>query len=178
MALTKPQKPILTRWGYITLHLLWLCGRWNEIKLFAAHMADIITDGHKQIWIQYRAFFENVELELEAHLALEWGLKFINPEMAWTAEGDAEFNLPPGFKAHRMSLHIAQLKSKLAKMSASAGASGSSANLLKTVFPNACFQMLGGAKPAAGCSRGAAEAARFEGGSIHQCCHRHSEEQR
>ena len=37
---------------------------------------------------------------------------------------------------------------------------------------------LGGAKPAAGCSRGAAEAARFEGGSIHQCCHRHSEEQR
>jgi hypothetical protein len=89
MALTKPQKPILTRWGYITLHLLWLCGRWNEIKLFAAHMADIITDGHKQIWMQYRAFFENEELELEAHLALEWGLKFFNPEMAWTAEGDA-----------------------------------------------------------------------------------------
>jgi hypothetical protein len=37
---------------------------------------------------------------------------------------------------------------------------------------------LGGARPAAGCSRGATEAARFEGGSIHQCCHRHSEEQR
>jgi hypothetical protein len=142
MALTKPQKPILTRWGYITLHLLWLCGRWNEIKLFAAHMADIITDGHKQIWIQYRAFFENVELELEAHLALEWGLKFINPEMAWTAEGDAEFNLPPGFKAARMPLHIAQLKSKLAKMSALAGASGSSANLIKTVFPNAFTRLV------------------------------------
>jgi hypothetical protein len=126
----------LTRWGYITLHLLWLCGRWNEIKLFAAHMADIITDGHKQIWMQYRAFFENEELELEAHLALEWGLKFFNPEMAWTAEGDAEFNLPPGFKAHRMPLHIVQLKSKLAKMSAPAGASESSANLMKTVFPN------------------------------------------
>jgi hypothetical protein len=62
--------------------------------------------------------------------------------MAWTAEGDAEFNLPPGFKAARMPLHIAQLKSKLAKMSALAGASGSSANLIKTVFPNAFTRLV------------------------------------
>ena len=65
------------------------------------------------------------------------GIEIHQPrEMAWTAEGDAEFNLPPGFKAARMPLHIAQLKSKLARMSALAGASGSSANLIKTVFPN------------------------------------------
>ena len=79
-------------------------------------MADIITDGHKQIWIQYRASFENVELELEAHLALEWGSKFINLEMAWTAEGDAELRLPAGFKSHRMPLHVVELKMKLSDL--------------------------------------------------------------
>jgi hypothetical protein len=35
-----------------------------------------------------------------------------------------------------MPLHIVRLKSKLAKMSAPAGASESSANLIKTLFPN------------------------------------------
>jgi hypothetical protein len=50
MALTKPQKPILTRWGYITLHLLqvWRHGRWNDM-LFAAHMAREVLYGSQPI---------------------------------------------------------------------------------------------------------------------------------
>ncbi len=50
------------------------------------------------------------------HLALEWGSKFINLEMAWTAEGDTELRLPAGFKSHRMPLHVVELKMKLSDL--------------------------------------------------------------
>ena len=85
-------------------------------------------------FIDYRAFFENLELELEVHLALEWGSKFINLEMAWTAQGDAESRLPAGFKSHRMPLHVVEPKMKLSDLKMVAP---SSRILSQLLFPNA-----------------------------------------
>ena len=73
-----------------------MCGHYDDLKLFAEHMAKILhhTDGHKAIWLQYRTWLQKRELEIQAHLTLEWGTNFTSKEMAWSASANDALDLP------------------------------------------------------------------------------------
>ena len=140
IVLKKPQKPILTRWSYITEHLRWLCGHYDDLKLFAEHMHNILptTDGHRAIWLQYRTWLQKRELEIQAHLTLEWGTNFTSKEMAWSASANVELDLPVYHRTQDMPARSVERDIALRKMLAIPTGSDVMPKVahLRPIFPN------------------------------------------